>query len=594
METLTYRQFAVLRSCLGADKPTQRFLESETALSLGSVNRTVAELKDEGLVDANCRATEAGIEALEPYRVDNAIIMAAGLSSRFAPISYERPKGTLEVKGEILIERQIRQLKEAGIDDITVVVGYKKEEFFYLEDLFGVKIVVNPCYLERNNHYSIYLVRDRLANTYICSSDDYFTENPFESYVYGSYYAAVYAAGKTDEWCLETRGKHDRIVAVTVGGADSWVMLGHAYWSRDFSQAFTKLLEEVIDEPGTAPLLWEGVFARHLPELPPVAMRRYDEDAIWEFDSLDEVRQFDPAFIDNVDSLILDNICTTLGCARASVGNIVPIKKGMTNTSFKFEVEGVPYVYRHPGRDSHEITNRHAEKRFQELARDLGLDSTFIYEDENAGWKISRYVEGARNLDYHDWDDVARAMKMIRRLHDSSFDAGFVKDMHQDTLKQIELLDESRRTQFKDFASLFELANELNDEALQTAARVCPCHNDFYDQNFLITDESVDLIDWEFAGMSDYASDLAVFIACCPDYSYEDALRIFELYFGREPTEAELFHCVAYTAVISFHWFVWALYKDVCGDPVGEFLYFYYRYTKMFGEAALGLKGKAA
>ena len=59
----------------------------------------------------------------------NAIILAAGMASRFVPLSEERPKGLLEVRGEILIERQIRQLKEAGISDITIVVGFKAEQF---------------------------------------------------------------------------------------------------------------------------------------------------------------------------------------------------------------------------------------------------------------------------------------------------------------------------------------------------------------------------------------------------------------------------------------------------------------------------------
>ena len=73
----------------------------------------------------------------------NAIIMAAGTSSRFAPLSYEKPKGLLEVKGEILIERQIRQLQEAGITDIVVIVGYKSAQFNYLEEKFGVRLVMN-------------------------------------------------------------------------------------------------------------------------------------------------------------------------------------------------------------------------------------------------------------------------------------------------------------------------------------------------------------------------------------------------------------------------------------------------------------------
>ena len=41
--------------------------------------------------------------------------MAAGMSTRFAPLSYETPKGLLVVKGERLIEREIKQLREAGI-----------------------------------------------------------------------------------------------------------------------------------------------------------------------------------------------------------------------------------------------------------------------------------------------------------------------------------------------------------------------------------------------------------------------------------------------------------------------------------------------
>ena len=47
--------------------------------------------------------------------VDNAVIMAAGTSSRCAPLSYEMPKALITVKGEVLIERQIRQLQEAGV-----------------------------------------------------------------------------------------------------------------------------------------------------------------------------------------------------------------------------------------------------------------------------------------------------------------------------------------------------------------------------------------------------------------------------------------------------------------------------------------------
>ncbi len=145
-------------------------MAAASGLSLGTANATIKALRAFGLVDDSLAPTDAALDALAPFKVDNAVIMAAGLSSRFAPISYEKPKGVLRVRGEVLIERQIRQLREAGIDDITVVVGYKKEEFFYLEDLFGVRIVINHEYATRNNNSTIRCVQHLLGNTYICSS----------------------------------------------------------------------------------------------------------------------------------------------------------------------------------------------------------------------------------------------------------------------------------------------------------------------------------------------------------------------------------------------------------------------------------------
>ena len=87
--------------------------------------------------------TEKEKALLKPYHVDNAIIMAAGESKRCAPLSKILPKGLFEVRGEVLIEREIRQLREAGITNIIVVVGYKLEMFSYLSDKYDVILVEN-------------------------------------------------------------------------------------------------------------------------------------------------------------------------------------------------------------------------------------------------------------------------------------------------------------------------------------------------------------------------------------------------------------------------------------------------------------------
>lgn len=579
------REFEVLVALQANEVGNQRALAMLTGHSLGATNTLVRRLVESGFLDETLHVTESGLSALEPYRVKNAVIMAAGLSSRFAPISYERPKGVLKVRGEVLIERQIRQLQEAGINDITVVVGYKKEEFFYLGDLFGVDIVVNPDYASRNNNSTIKRVASKLGNTYICSSDDYFTSNPFEKYVYEAYYASVYVEGDTDEYCLQTKGKDGLITGVGIGGADSWIMLGHVYWDAGFSARFLEILEEVYDDPDTAGKLWEDIYLDHIGQLRMVK-REYAPGDIWEFDSLDELREFDPDFIDNVDSEIMDNIAGVLECSRRDISGIVPIKQGLTNLSFKFEVRGESYVYRHPGDGTDQIVDRRSETRSQQVASRLGIDRTFIYEAEERGWKISRYVPDCVPFDYHNKAHVKQAMEMIRRLHECGEDTGFLFDIHEDTKKQIELLDRGRRASFRDFPELCELAETLNEKVKADGLPPVLCHNDFYDPNLLVSGEEMYLIDWEYSGMSDYASDLSVFIACS-DYTYDEAIEVLEAYFGRPLTDDELFHNIAYLSVVSFHWFIWALYKDMCGDPVGEYLYLWYRYTKMYGKAAL-------
>lgn len=188
---------------------------------MGKVNSLINSLSDKSLITSSKSSyclSPNGEEALAEHKVDNAIIMTVGMSSRFAPLSYEKPKGLLNVKGEILIEREIRQLQSAGISNITVVVGYMKERFSYLEERFNVKIVVNEDYYCYNNTSSLIRVLDKLSNTYICSSDNYFVDNVFEPYVYlvyQEYYAAVYAAGDTVAYCL-TCDTHGSIKKVTM------------------------------------------------------------------------------------------------------------------------------------------------------------------------------------------------------------------------------------------------------------------------------------------------------------------------------------------------------------------------------------------
>lgn len=279
------------------------------------------------------------------YKVDNAIIMAAGASSRFAPLSYEYPKALITVKGEVLIERQIRQLREAGIQKIIIVVGYMKEYFNYLKDKFGVIIVENNDYNVRNNNSTIYAARNYLGNSYICSADNYFTENPFESEVDDAYYAAVYADGETNEWCISD-GDDGYIDSVVVGGRNSWVMMGHTFWTEEFSRRFSEILLNVYNNPETAGMLWESIYMNNLDTLK-MRIRKYRYEDIYEFDSLDELRIFDTSYINNSHSVILKKISSDIGCTEGELKNITALKDPeiAEAVGFTFYYNNIQYEY---------------------------------------------------------------------------------------------------------------------------------------------------------------------------------------------------------------------------------------------------------
>jgi CTP:phosphocholine cytidylyltransferase-like protein len=273
----------------------------------------------------------------------NAIIMAAGTSSRFVPLCWERPKGLIEVKGEILIERQIKQLKAAGVDDITIVTGYMADKYEYLKDKFGVSLVYNQDYTRYNNTSTLMCVLDKLGDTWICSSDNYFTENVFDEHPARSQYSAEYTDGETDEYCL-TCDKDDNIINVTVGGANAWYMIGHVFFSKDFSDAFKKILVDEYKNEETRQGYWEDVYIKHLKELPLMKIRKFSPGIIQEFDSLEELRAFDKSYVDDTRSEVMERLCKELNCKQCDITSISKYKEKDYKYGFAFSFNNAKYV----------------------------------------------------------------------------------------------------------------------------------------------------------------------------------------------------------------------------------------------------------
>lgn len=563
----------------------------------------------------------------------NAIILAAGTSSRFVPLSYECPKGLLTVKGEVLIERQIRQLKDAGILDITVVVGYKAEMFSYLQEDFGVQLVYNEDFARYNNTSSLIRVLDKLGDTYLCSSDNYFPENVFVGNPQESYYSALFAEGPTREYCLRTDA-NGNIRSVTMGGADSWYMVGHVFLSQDFADAFKPILQQAYQYEGARQQYWEDIYISHIDELPLMRMLPYAPHDIEEFDSLEELRAFDSSYLKDTRSTILKKICEELDATEEDLVGFQVVDKdlekgsfrffcmkdeqvylyyiengslhkenpfsrecllrhlqeifpkedvsaaeieqigGMSNKNFKVNLHDKVYVLRVPGYGSQGMVDRSVEEFNARAACEMKVTPVMRYFNSKTGVKLVDYIMGSEALNattIQQREHMEQIVRLYHTIHHSALRLKNTFNIFREIEKYDALLAHAGASMYAGWELVRPRVMALEGYLESLGVELKACHNDAVPENFIkAQDGTIYLIDWEYSGMNEPMADFAA-LFLESDFEKENEDFMLQLYFqGDVPVHArEKIKC--YQVLWDYLWAQWTVIKEAEGDDFGTY-----------------------
>ena len=556
----------------------QREIANQSGYSLGFVNRVVKELQEEKWLYPTGELSEKTKAFIKENQPQRAIILAAGFGMRMVPINTEIPKGLMEVRGEVLIERMIRHLHEVGITDIQVVVGFMKERYEYLIDEFNIQLVVNSEYQIKNNLHSLSKVKSSLDKTYIVPCDIWAEENPFSDFEPYSWYMV------SDEMSVEStiRVNRKRELVMVDEEEEGNQMIGLCYVMGQEAKMVQEKLQEFLKKPSYDHEFWECTLQDKNKWIIPSKV--VNSKQFIEINTYEQLREIDG----NSANLQTDAISIIQDCFNVDVDeikNITVLKKGMTNRSFLFECQNKKYIMRIPGEGTDHLINRKEEADVYQALENRQICDDVLYMNPENGYKITAYLEDATNCDAENWDEVEACMTKLREFHELNLTV----DHRFDIFGQIDFYESlwnGEKSYFKDYektkTAIFELKKWIDTlEKNETLV-----HIDAVPDNFLFTKDGIRIIDWEYAGMQDPHVDIAMF-SIYSLYSKEQVDHLIDLYFKGEVSPVIRTKIYAYIASAGLLWSNWCEYKRSLGIDFGEYSLCQYRYAKEYSKLVL-------
>ena len=573
----------ILNTVIDHEGMTQREIAEMTGHSLGIVNRSLANLRKDGYLDADRKCTKKARRTVTDHAPKRAIILAAGFGMRMVPINMEVSKAFLEVKGELLIERLIKQLHEAEIRDITIVIGFMKEQFDYLIDEYEVDLVVNPQYAAYNNLHSLQLVADRIANAYILPCDVWCRTNPFRERELYSWYMV----SKKEDFDSDVRVNRKMELVKKDSKESGNEMIGIAYLTGEKAEKLKQKLNSYAKDPVYDDAFWEEALYENDRMI--VESRVLEEGEAITIDTFEQLREFD-SDSNHLKSDAIRIAADALQADMADITDISVLKKGMTNRSFLFQCKGKKYIMRIPGEGTDQLINRKEEADVYQVIKEKDICDYIVYINPKNGYKITEYIDNAHVCDPFDPEQVKKCMKRLRAFHDMKLKVGHTFDIFR-LIRFYESLWGNTKSMYRDYAATKEKVLSLQPYIEQHQKPFALTHIDAVPDNFLFYQdekgkELIRLIDWEYAGMQDPDVDIAMF-GIYSLYNREQIDALIDAYYeeGCDPITRTKIYC--YVAACGLLWSNWCEYKKTMGIEFGEYSLRQYRYAKDFYKYAM-------
>lgn len=232
--------------------------------------------------------------------ITTALLMAAGMGTRIRPMSENTPKPLIQVNGTPMIETNIKALRGAGVEEIIISVGYKKEKYFYLKEKYGnITFVENTEYTSKNTISSFYAAKELIRNkNCIVSESDLYVADP--NLIQGEMDKSRYLLRKVEpqnyEWGFNIEGDQIKEVIRPIDDVHlDHHMYGVAYWMSEDLNKLIDAVEEAYKHPGHEQKAYDEIANDIFGEID-MGYIEVKDGQIYEVDCLEDLVKIDSSY----------------------------------------------------------------------------------------------------------------------------------------------------------------------------------------------------------------------------------------------------------------------------------------------------------
>ena len=281
---------------LGVSRPyVTKVLSGDVNISFQTAARFAAALGMDFAPELSEQGQRVLVRRQARSKHEVAILMAAGLGSRMKPLTDKLAKPLVQVIGRPLIETVIAALLKRGVDDIYIVVGYRKEQFKPLLKKYpNVRLIENRDYRTKNNIGSIAVAAAQMASAdcFVCEADLFVpSENLLCRPLEHSGYFGKFLPGRSDDWVFETSG--GRITRIGKGGDDCFNMVGISFFRQPDAAKVALAVLDAAQRPENSQLFWDDIVDRLVKDGLNLTVHEVHPGEIVECDTVQDLRNLE-------------------------------------------------------------------------------------------------------------------------------------------------------------------------------------------------------------------------------------------------------------------------------------------------------------